>query len=113
MKAISKPILLCGVLCMLASCGGAKDYSSNKYIQESTSYYEVLHMENYFEFKKDGTGKLQLDKYTYDLTFELSGETTVTLQSDKMKMGSGTFSMSSNGYRQFSWNGKSYTSYAK
>ena len=112
MRTISRPVLLCGLLCMLVSCGGgAKDYSSNKFIQESSTYHEFTHSENYFVFKKDGTGKLQLDKYTYELTFELSGETSVTLQSNEMKMGSGTFSETTSGKRQFSWNSKTYLAY--
>ena len=112
MRLFSKAMVLTGAFCMLASCG-AKDYSSNKYIQGSTTYYQVTSMENYFTFRKDGTGKLQLDKYTYDLVFEMTSDTTASLGWNKAKMGSGTFSTNSNGYKEFSWSGKTYVCYSK
>ena len=112
MRLFSKAMVLFGAFGMLTSCGG-KDYSSNKYIQESTTYYQVTSMENYFTFHKDGTGKLQLDKYTYDLVFEMTSDTAASLEWNKAKMGSGIFSTNPNGYKEFSWSGKTYVCYAK
>lgn len=106
------PIMFLTLAIPLASCGG-KDYSSNQYIKESTTYYQLLKSENYFTFNKDGTGKLQLDKFTYNLKFDIRDETYVAIQWEEVKMGDGTFSISSTGYRQFSWSGNTFTSYSK
>ena len=110
MKAISKVTMTLGALLLLTSCGG-KDYSSNKYIGESTTYYQLLNTQNYFTFKKDGTGKLKLDTYTYDLKFDLTSETSVSMEWGGAKMGTGTFKTDTNGKRTFTWSGKQYLAY--
>ena len=106
---VRRCIVLLGISLLLVSCGG-KDYSSNQFIRESTTYFQVLHAGNYFLFRKDGTGQWNADGNSFDLTFTLKGDSSVEMEYGGTKMGVGTFSVSAtSGKYNFTWNGKTYT----